>query len=141
MSIFATPIIHKVLIKSDRKKVFDNMTTAEGLDGWFTNGAVVDQNKIIFNWVDWGPDKVNTQAICPIIEIKTPERFVFKWWEDHYTTVEFDFIEVEEGTVVSVKEYGYADTLEGHRRCLECAVGWGETLTLLKFYCEYGLKY
>ena len=141
MSIFATPIIHKVLIKSERKKVFDSMTTAEGLDGWFTEGAIVDQSKIIFNWVDWGPEKVNTQAICPIVEVKAPERFVFKWWEDHFTTVELDFIEVDEGTVVSVKEYGYADTLEGHRRCLECAVGWGEALTLLKFFCEHGLRY
>lgn len=141
MSIFPTPIIHKVLIKSDRKTVFDNMTTAKGLDGWFTNGAVVDNSKIIFKWVNWGVDKVNTQAFCPIVEIKDPERFVFKWWEDHFTTVEMDFVEVEEGTVVNVKEYGYADTLEGHRRCLECAVGWGEALTLLKFFCEHGLGY
>ncbi|MFX0206755.1 MAG: SRPBCC domain-containing protein [Candidatus Hodarchaeota archaeon] len=82
MSIFATPIIRKVLIKSKREIVFDNMTTAEGLDGWFTNGAVVDLRpggEIIFKWVDWGPDKVNTQAFCPIGEVKIPERFVFKW--------------------------------------------------------------
>lgn len=120
------------------------MTTAEGLDGWFTNGAIVDrrpEGKIIFKWVDWGVDKVNTQAVCPIIEVKVPERFIFKWWEDHYTTVEMDFVEVEEGTIVSVKEYGYADTVEGHQRCLECAVGWGEALTLLKFFCEHGLRY
>ena len=144
MSIFATPIFHKVLIRSHREKVFDNLTTAEGLDGWFTNGAVVDRRpggKIIFKWVDWGPDKVNTQAFCPIVEVKIPERLVFKWWEDHYTTVEINFHEVEEGTVVYIKEYGYADTLEGHRRCLECATGWGEALTLLKFYSEHGLKY
>lgn len=144
MSIVATPIIHKVLIKSVRKKVFDSLTTAEGLDGWFTNGSFVDrrpEGKIIFKWVDWGVDKINTQAICPIVEVKVPERLVFKWWDDHYTTVEIDFVEVEEGTVVSIKEYGYADTLEGHRRCLECAVGWGEALTLLKFFCEHRLGY
>jgi uncharacterized protein YndB with AHSA1/START domain len=144
VSIFTTPIIHKVLIRSNREKVFDNLTTAEGLDGWFTNGAVVDRRpggKIIFKWVDWGPDKINTQAFGPIVEVVIPERFVFKWWEDHYTTVEIDFQELEEGTVVIVKEYGYADTPEGHRRCLECATGWGEALTLLKFYSEHGLRY
>jgi len=144
MSIFATPIIHKVLIKTSREKVFENLTTAEGLDGWFTNGTFVDLRpggKIIFKWVDWGPDKINSQAICPIVEVKIPEKFVFKWWEDHYTTVEIDLLEVEGGTVVNVKEYGYADTLEGHSRCLECAAGWGEALTLLKFYCEHGLRY
>ena len=30
MSIFPTPIIHKVLIKSDRKKVFDNTKVDKG---------------------------------------------------------------------------------------------------------------
>ncbi len=52
-----------------------------------------------------------------------------------------DFIEVKEGTVVSVKEHGYQDSTEGHVRCLECATGWGEALTLLKFYVEHGLRY
>ncbi|MFX0015654.1 MAG: SRPBCC domain-containing protein [Promethearchaeota archaeon] len=144
MSIIATPITHKVMIRSDQTKVFDSLTTADGLDGWFTKGAQVDRRpggRIIFKWVDWGVDKMNTQATCPIVEVKIPERIVFRWWEDHYTTVEIDFIEVEEGTVVNLKEYGYANTIEGHQRCLECAVGWGEALTLLKFYCEYGLRY
>lgn len=44
-------------------------------------------------------------------------------------------------SVFSVKEYGYADTLEGHRHSLECAVGWGKAQTLLKFFCEHGLRY
>ena len=40
--MFDTPIIHKTLIKECREKVFDAMTTGEGLDGWFTQGATVD---------------------------------------------------------------------------------------------------
>ena len=144
MSTFEAPILHKVLIRADRKRVYDAITTAEGLDGWFTNGSSVDRKaggKILFKWVDWGPDKVNSKAEGPIIEVKVPERFVFKWWEDQLTTVELDFIEVEEGTVVRVKEYGYQDTSEGHRRCIECATGWGEALTLLKFYVEHNIRY
>ena len=144
MSLFDTPIIHKVLVRAEREKVFDAMTTAEGLDGWFTKGATIDRRpggKLIFKWVNWGPDKVNNQAVCPIIEVNVPERFVFKWWEDHFTTVEMDFEKSEEGTIVTVKEYGYKDTEEGRSRCLECATGWGEALTLLKFYVEHGLRY
>ncbi len=70
-------------------------------------------------------------------------RFVedFFTWEDQLTTVELDFIEVEEGTIVSVKEYGYLNSSEGHRRCLECVTGWGEALTLLKFYMEHNIRY
>ena len=57
------------------------------------------------------------------------------WHHEHH------FEEVEGGTVVKLKEYGYEDTEEGHRRCLECATGWGEALTLLKFYVEHGITY
>ena len=63
------------------------------------------------------------------------------WWEDHYTNVEMTFKEIKDGTLVTVKEYGYEDSKEGHKRCLECATGWGEALTLLKFYVEYGIRY
>ncbi len=97
MALFATPITYKVLIRTERVKVFDSLTTAEGLDRWFTNGAYVDRRpggKSSFKWIDWGPDNVNTQAVCPIVEVKVPERFVYKWWEDHYTTGEIDFAEV-----------------------------------------------
>jgi uncharacterized protein YndB with AHSA1/START domain len=142
--MFDTPIIHKTLIKADRKKVFDAMTTGEGLDGWFTQGATVDRRPgglLVFKWVNWGPDKTNSQANCPILEVIIPRKFVFKWWDDHYTTVDWTFEEVPEGTLVSVRETGYEDSKEGRRRCLECAVGWGEALTLVKFYVEHGLRY
>jgi uncharacterized protein YndB with AHSA1/START domain len=142
--MFQTPIMHKVLIKADRSKVYDAMTTEEGLDGWFTSGTKMDRKsggRMILKWVNWGPDKQNSEVECPIIELSPPERFVFKWWEDHYTTVEMNFQSVPEGTVVSVKELGYADTAEGHQRCMECATGWGEALTLLKFYVEHGIRY
>lgn len=106
MNLFSTPILHKVLIRAPREKVFDAMTTAEGLDGWFTKGAEVDLRPgghITFRWVDWGPDKINSESVTPIIEVKRPERLVFQWWTDHYTTVEMDFEEVEAGTVISVR--------------------------------------
>jgi uncharacterized protein YndB with AHSA1/START domain len=144
MKTFDTPILHGVLIRADREKVFDAMTSAKGLDGWFTKGARVDRRPrgyIFFKWVEWGVDKVNSEAKCPIIEVKKPERFVFQWWEDHYTTIELVFEEIDEGTKVSVREFGYQNTKEGRRRCLECAVGWGEALTLLKFYVEHNLRY
>jgi len=138
------PIIHKTFIKAKREKVFDAMTTSEGLDGWFTRGTTIDLRSggtMHLKWVDWGVDKVTTEAVCPIIDVLIPEKFIFNWWEDHYTTVEMVFEEAEGGTVVMVKETGYLDTKEGRRRCLECAVGWGEALTLLKFYIEYNIRY
>ncbi len=144
MKTFETPITHKVLIRADQHTVFDAMTTAQGLDKWFTHGSSVDRKPggmLVFRWKDWGPDKHTGEAQCPIVDVEVPKKFVFKWWEDHYTTVEIYFEEVDEGTLVRLKEYGYEDSKEGHRRLIECATGWGEALTLLKFYCEHGVTY
>ena len=141
---FETPITHKVLIRADRQKVFDAMTTARGLDQWFTKGSSIDRKAggmLIFRWKDWGPDRYTGEAKCPIVDVIVPEKFVFKWWEDHYTIVKMNFEEADEGTLLRLSEYGYEDSREGHRRLIECATGWGEALTLLKFYCEHGLTY
>jgi uncharacterized protein YndB with AHSA1/START domain len=141
---FDTPILHKVLVKAPRRQVYDAMTTAKGLDGWFTEGTTIDLKpggEMTLKWVNWGPNKVTSQAVCPIIDVKVPESFVFKWWDDHYTTVDMKFEEVEEGTILSVREYGYENSVEGRRRCLECAVGWGEALTLIKFFVEHNIRY
>jgi len=40
-----------------------------------------------------------------------------------------------------LQEHGYQDTPTGRKAFADCACGWGEALTLLKFYVEYGLKY
>lgn len=78
------------------------------------------------------------------MEALRPKRFVFQWHPDnpsYATTVEVDFEPAAEGTIVRLREHGYADTPEGHRACLDCAAGWGEALVLLKFYVEHGLRY
>ena len=51
------------------------------------------------------------------------------------------FEAVEDGTIVRLREYGYEDTPSGHQGILECAAGWGEALTLFKFYVEHGITY
>ena len=43
----------------------------------------------------------------PILEDKLPERFVYQWWLDKPTTVEIEFFEHKEGTLVKLRESGY----------------------------------
>jgi hypothetical protein len=38
-------------------------------------------------------------------------------------------------------EQGYKQTTSSLQACLGCATGWGEALTLLKFYLEHGITY
>ena len=140
-------IRHAVKIHAEAEQVYNAFTTPEGLDGWFTSGSQIDPRpggSIHFRWVDWGPDRVSGEDGGPVLESERPNRFVFQWQPDqpsYYTTVEIDFEPVIDGTIVRLREYGYQDTPNGRKACLNCAAGWGEALTLLKFYVEHGIHY
>lgn len=135
------------LVRATPERVYDGIATAEGLDGWFTTGASVDARpggEIRFRWKDWGPDRVTVEDGGRVLEATRPTRFVFQWSPDnpsYATTVEIDFEPSERGTIVRLKESGYHDTPSGRRKMLECAGGWGEALTLWKFYVEHGIRY
>ena len=57
------------------------------------------------------------------------------------TRVELNLEASGDGTIVRVKEDGYPNSEAGLAACLDCAAGWGEAMTLLKFYLEHGLTY
>ena len=140
-------IRHATWIRAAREIVYAAFTTAEGLDGWFTHGAAVDARpggEIRFRWEDWGPEHFYGEDRGPVLEARPPERFVFQWHPDgaaYATTVEVDFEPSVGGTTIRLREYGYQDTPSGRKAFAECAAGWGEALTLLKFYVEHGLRY
>jgi len=133
------------LVHAPRDRVYDALTGAEELDAWFTTGAETDPRpggEMVWRWVDWGPDRVTAEDRGPVLEARRPERYVFEWQSRlGGTTVEVDFEEHPEGTVVRLREYGYPDTSEGWAGYANCATGWGEALTLLKFYVEHGVRY
>ena len=55
--------------------------------------------------------------------------------------VAIDFEPVPEGTLIRLRESGYQATPSGLRAMLNCSAGWGEALTLWKFFIEHGLRY
>jgi uncharacterized protein YndB with AHSA1/START domain len=78
------------------------------------------------------------------LDAKWPEHFIFQWKADslsYDTTVEIYFEPVEEGTVVSLSEYGFEDSPTGLKDMLNRASGWAQALTLMKFYLEHGVIY
>ncbi len=140
-------IKHSTLIHSDAISVYWALTTSEGLDSWFTTGSMVNAvagGKVHFCWVDWGPDHLSVEDNGFVLEAIPPKRFVFQWHPDtpeYATTVEINIEPIEGGTIVRLREYGYNDSESSSRAMLNCAVGWGEALTLLKFYLEHGIHY
>ena len=138
------PITHKTLIRASRESVFDALATAAGYDRWFTRGTTLEEKaggEMVLRWVDFGAEHVTTSSECRVLAHDRPSRFSFSWWVDPPTTVTLDFTSTGEGTLVTVHEFGYENTPLGWERCLDCATGWGEALTLVKFFLEHEVTY
>jgi uncharacterized protein YndB with AHSA1/START domain len=141
-------IKHSVLIRAPREKVWAALTTAEGFDGWWgTRGSEIDLRpggKLTLRWRDWGPEKEqNHDRHGVVVEVVRPQRFVYQWGSstDGMTTVEFDLLERDDGTLLRIREHGFPPTAKGRESFGENSLGWGEVSTLLKFYVEHGLHY
>lgn len=134
-------------VRAKPENVYDAIATTEGVNAWFTTDATVDARpggQIQLRWKDWGYSRYTGENGGPVLEARRPKRFVFQWKVDtdsYNTTVEIDFEPVEEGTIVRLVEYSYEDTPTGLKDMLARASGWGEALTLMKFYVEHGVKY
>jgi uncharacterized protein YndB with AHSA1/START domain len=141
-------IRHSVFIRAPRERVWTAFTTPKGLDGWWgTRGSEIDLRpggKLRLRWRGWGAEQdINADVECVILEVTPPTRFVYQWGDtaDAMTTVEFDLEERVGGTLLRLREHGFAPTAKGRRSFEGNSLGWGEAAILLKFYVEHGVSY
>lgn len=139
---------HKTFIGSPVEKVFKQLTTGEGWDAWFTQGTVVNISEepyyIKFVWKDFGLDKVTLEDGGPVLEVIPNRKFVFNWYpvdKETPITVTFKLSPVGSGTILEVSDSGYSNIEEHLVQLIDCAQGWAEAITLLKFYLEHHITY
>jgi uncharacterized protein YndB with AHSA1/START domain len=144
----APEIRHSVFIRAPRAKVWAALTTAQAMDAWWgTRGSEIDLRpggKLTLRWRGWGPERdINADRECDVVEVLPPKRFVFRWGEtaDMMTTVEFDLEERADGTLLRLREHGFAPAAKGRESFEGNSLGWGEAATLIKFYVEHGVRY
>lgn len=143
----AKNVSFSTLVRGAPDLVYDAMTTAEGLDGWFTNGTSIDATpggSLTFRWQNWGPENFTGEMSGPVLEAQRPDRFVFRWLVDsggYESTVEVDFKQTPKGTLVQLVEHGYQDGPDCLQDMLNRASGWAQALTLMKFFVEHGVTY
>ncbi len=141
----APNIEYATYIKAPPKKVYEALTTAQGWDAWFTRGMRIDPRpggQIEFRWKDFGAGRVTAREMGLVLAVVPNRKFVFQWSPGGlWTTVAFSLRKRGRGTLVKVVESGYPATRKGLAWLVLCAGGWGEALTLLKFYLEHGVTY
>jgi uncharacterized protein YndB with AHSA1/START domain len=143
----STPIRHSNYIDVGPDLVYETLTTAEGWNAWFTTGMELDlkpQGTIHFKWKNFGPTQDTVEDKGTVIEFEPNRSLTFLWHpqgENKPTQVKFYMEPKGNGTHLKLEETGYLDTPEGHAVFNSCATGWGEAMTLLKFYLEKGLTY
>ncbi len=148
MSETGTEIRHSIFIRAPREQVWKALTTAEGFDGWWgTRGSEIDLRpggKFTLRWRDWGAEgDFNKDRECLVLEVLPLQRFAYRWGDapDAMTTVEFDLEAREGGTLLRLREHGFAPTATGLESFGDNSLGWGMVSTLLKFYVEHGFSY
>jgi len=145
--MFGKPIKKQIFISAPVEKVYDTITSGNGWNAFFTHSTEVDpkpDGKIVFRWKDWGPNFYTNEAEGVVVNGERPCLFSFQWYpigKDNPTTITFKLTEKYGGTVIELTEDGYTDTEQSREMILQCASGWSEALTLLKFYLEYGAIY
>ena len=141
---FGHAIKQRTFIAVPPDKVYIAITSADEWDAFFTTGMEIDPRPggvMIWRWKNWGPDFYTTEVPGRVLETEPPRKFVFQWGSRRPTTISVTLEPVAGGTVVTLTEDGYDDTADDRKMILECACGWGEALTLLKFYLEHGITY
>ena len=143
------PIRYRTYIAAPIEVVYEAVASGDGWASWFADEAAIDPRpggRYDFRWHAFGADRTQLHLTGPVLAATPPAEFTFRWGdegtaEEDMTTVEFSLEERPPGTIVRVVESGYTHDHDSVRFALDCASGWGEALTLLKFWLEHGLTY
>jgi uncharacterized protein YndB with AHSA1/START domain len=139
------PIRYATYVHSPPERVYRALSTGPGWESWFAARASIEARaggRYEFFWREFGAERTTLTLTGPVIEAEPGSSFAFRWGSGKSeTTVRFLLEPRGAGTIVRITESGYSYEEADVISCLECACGWGEALTLLKFHLEHGVKY
>lgn len=136
---------HRVYVDTPVSKTFSLLTSGDGWTRWFTQHAYVEPKvggAIKFEWHNHGPDRRTLKDQGHVTEVVKDRKFAFTWEVGkHPTTVTLSFQPRGNGCLIDLQVTGYEFERDDVQVALNVAAGWGETMTLFKFYVERGLVY
>jgi len=129
-------ICHRLLIKAPIEKVYDALTTQQGLAGWWTPDTIASPQVDSIARFAFGPDYFKEMKI---VNLQHPGlvqwQCIVGYPEWIGTTIKFTLTTSEKGTILLLHHDGwkaYTDEYAG------CSYDWAIFLRSLKFLCETG---
>lgn len=125
-------ISHATTIQAGRETVYEAVIAAAALDSWFGEAIAPADAREGRSRIPW---KRRATGAGPLVESARPSRLVLRRRPDPSappTTVEITLEDSAGGTVVQVREHGFASGESGMRAVLECGAGWRAALKDLK---------
>jgi uncharacterized protein YndB with AHSA1/START domain len=126
-------------------RVWEALTSAKGLGGWFGDRASVDLRPGGTAYVEWDQDDDNLKVALTIVVVEPPARFAWTWGiqglpgtDPRRTYVEFTLVPSGGGTRLTVVESGFAQVPD---ELLDTAYhgnveGWRKELAELADYLD-----
>jgi uncharacterized protein YndB with AHSA1/START domain len=131
-------ITHLARIHASPERVYQALTTAEGIRNWWTRDAILDSRIGGAGEFGFFEHKIVTRV--RIDELKPPARVVWRTtsptapgWQG--TTIAFDLLLEDSATLISLEHRGFEQADEGYRRT---KTGWAQYLLSLHRYLEAG---
>lgn len=136
-------IVRELLLNHPVERVWQALTTADGLAAWFGSSAEIDLRPGGRLWMRWEPPGV--EATMTVTVVEPPRRFGFQWGIDglpqehpHRNDVVFTLTATAEGTRLHVVESGFARVAEdiGRAAHRDNSEGWDSELAELVAYLD-----
>jgi uncharacterized protein YndB with AHSA1/START domain len=139
------PIRYRTFVRAAPARVWSALATGDGWSRWFTRRAEIEPRsggRYRLEWESFGAERTTLTLEGPVVEWTEDEAFAFRWGSgESETLVRLEIRPRGAGTIVTVTETGYSRSDRDLLASLQCASGWGEALTLLKFWLEHGVTY
>lgn len=136
---------HSTFIRARPENLYGRLTSGSGWEKWFATEASIGNElgePIFFRWENFGGSRYTAEDRGHVIALDKGRSFSFTWHPGEVETlVSFNFEPLGDGCMVSVKETGYSNSEDDVVTALSVASGWGEALTLLKFFVEHEIVY
>jgi uncharacterized protein YndB with AHSA1/START domain len=130
-----TAIRHNIVIKASPEKIYQAITTQEGLSNWWAKQTMAKPELGFVNVFTFG-DSRNDMKISKLITNSSVEWTCIDSIEEWIDTkVTFDLEEKEGKTLLRFSHSGWRNLTDTFA---ECNYHWGKFMTSLKSLCETG---